>query len=278
VTSPVTYPHATVAGGTAPIAMQCVPASAGDFPIGSTVVTCTATDAQSRTDSCTFSVTVNPPPRIDATRYVAYGDSISDGALGFAPSAVGDPGPEVGYAFKLRSLLIERFTAQEFSVTDEGIGGEFVAQGLARLPGALTRDQPEALLLLEGVNDLNNGRDAAIPRVVSGLRSMVRLARGRGVVVFLATLPPERPGGFRAGAPGSIILVNDQIRPMALAEGAILVDLFHEFEGRLETHIGPDGLHPNDAGYQLMAETFFAAIRARFETAPIVPTFTRRRR
>lgn len=278
VTVPVSYPTPTVVGGAAPVTTQCVPASAGNFPIGSTAVTCTATDARSRTDSCTFSVTVNPPPRIGATRYVAFGDSMSDGVLGFAPFAVGDPGPAVGYAFKLRTLLEQRYTAQLFSVTDEGLGGEAVAQGLARLPGVLARDQPEALLLLEGVNDLNGGRDAAIPGVVSGLRSMVRLARGQGVVVFLATLLPERPGGRRAFAPGSIVPANDQIRLMALAEGAILVDLYQAFESRTETHIGPDGLHPNDAGYTLMAETFFTAVRTRFETPPIVPTFIQRHR
>jgi lysophospholipase L1-like esterase len=278
LTLAVTYPDATVIGGLAPMTMLCEPRSAEPFPIGETVVTCRVSDSQSRTDACTFTVTVEPPPRIGATRFVAFGDSMTEGKLGFVPAAVGDPGPAVGYAFKLRTLLEERYTAQSFSLTDEGFGGERVAEGLARLPGVLARDQPEALLLLEGVNDLNGGRDAAIPRVVSGLRSMVGVARGQGVVVFLATLLPERPGGSRASAPGSIVPANDQIRPMALAEGAILVDLYQVFEGRTETHIGPDGLHPNDAGYQLMAETFFTAVRARFETPPIVPTFRQRRR
>ena len=40
----------------------------------------------------------------------------------------------VGYAFKLRSLLEERYTAQTFSVTDEGNGAERIARGLTRLP------------------------------------------------------------------------------------------------------------------------------------------------
>jgi lysophospholipase L1-like esterase len=279
VTLPVSYPAATVVGGMTPVATQCVPASDDNFPIGSTVVTCTATDARSRTDSCTFSVTVEPPPRIGATRFVAFGDSMTEGKLAlFGPSAIGDPGPPVGYVFKLKALLEGRYTAQQFSLTDEGLGGEITAFGRDRLSGVLMRDQPEVLLLLEGVNDLNGGRDAAIPGLVSNLRSMIRMARSSGVVVLIGTLLPERPGGFRAAAPASIVPANNQIRPMALAEGAILVDLYQAFEGRTETHIGPDGLHPTDAGYTLMAETFFDAVRARFETPPIVPTFTRRRR
>jgi len=271
VALPVTYPAATVVGGAAPVATQCVPASAGSFPIGSTLVTCTATDARNRTDTCTFTVTVNPPPRIRVTRYVAFGDSMTEGKLSFAPMAIGDPGPAVGYVFKLATLLEARYTAQQFSVTDEGLGGEATAMGLDRLSGVLIRDQPEVLLLLEGVNDLNGGRDAAIPGVVSNLRSMIRMARSRGIVVLIGTLLPERPGGFRALAPASILPANNQIRPMALAEGAVVVDLFQVFDGRTDTLLGSDGLHPNDAGYQLMADTFFDAVRAQLETPPFVP-------
>ena len=60
---------------------------------------------------------------------------------------------------------------------------------------------PEVLLLLEGVNDLNGGETHGTTEVVNGLRSMVRLARGRGVVVFVGTLLPQRHGGFRAYRP-----------------------------------------------------------------------------
>jgi lysophospholipase L1-like esterase len=143
---------------------------------------------------------------------------------------------------------------------------------MARLPDVLSRDAPEALLLLEGVNDLNGGRDAAIPAVVDGLRSMVRLARGRGIAVFLGTLLPERPGGFRAFAPASIVPANKLIRDVAIAEGAVLVDLYLTFEGQTDTLLGADGLHPTEGGYQKMAETFFTAVRDRLEVPAIVPT------
>jgi lysophospholipase L1-like esterase len=261
----VAYPAPAVIGGAAPVAMTCSPASPSSFPIGSTNVTCSAKDALNRTDVCSFAVMVTAPPRIGATRFVAFGDSISDGVLGFAPRAVGDPGPPVGYAFKLKTLLADRYTAQTISMTDEGVPGERVNMGVARMPGVLTRDQPEVLLLLEGVNDLNGGGDAAIPTVKAGLTTMVRQARGRGLPVFLATLLPQRPPGQRALAPASIPPANAEIRSIASAEGAILVDLFAAFDGQTGTLLGPDGLHPNDAGYSKMAEVFFEAIRDRLE-------------
>jgi lysophospholipase L1-like esterase len=263
----VTYPPPAVIGGATPVAMTCSPTSPSTFPIGSTNVTCSAVDALSRTDACSFAVIVTAPPRIGATRFVAFGDSISHGVLGLAPKAVGDPGPPVGYPFKLRTLLANRYTAQTISMTDEGLPAESVTMGVTRLPGVLTRDQPEVLLLLEGVNDLNGGRDAAIPTVKAGLTTMVREARGRGLAVFLATLLPQRPPGEppRAKAPASIPPANAEIRAVAAGNGATLVDLFAAFDGQTGTLLGPDGLHPNDAGYQKMAEVFFQAIRDRLE-------------
>ena len=265
----VTYPQVNVVGGLAPMSMGCEPHSDTVFPIGPTTVTCLVSDSQSRTDSCTFSVTVELPPRINATRFVAFGDSMSDGVLGFAPFAVGDPGPPVGYAFKLRTLLEERYTAQTITMTDEGVGGDDIAKGLARLPGALSRDNPEVVMLFIGINNLNGARDAAIPGVIDGLRSMIRMTRDRAMTPLVATFLPQRPGGQRAFAVNSIVPANDQVRAMVAAEGAGLVDLYQAFDGNIDTLIGPDGLHPTEAGYQKIAETFFEAIKSRFESAPI---------
>ena len=84
-------------------------------------------------------------------------------------------------------------------------------------------------------------------------------------------------GGARAFAPRAIVPINDLIRGMAAAEGAVLVDLYPAFEGHVDTLLGADGLHPNEAGYQKMAETFFAAVRGRLEAiSPALPTLSRR--
>jgi len=205
------------------------------------------------------------PPRISATRYVAFGDSQTEGKLGPA-SYHGDPRFPDAYVAVLYSLLTDRYTAQTLEVFDRGVGGEMVQpDGVARLPGVLTTDAPEVLLLLEGVNDLSAGGAGAIPTVISGLRTMIREARGRGITVFIATLLPQRPGGLHARSPALIAPTNDQIRTLAASEGANLVDLYQAFGGSPDPYIDADGLHPTVAGYQKMAATFFDAIRARLE-------------
>ena len=58
----VTYPLATTSGGCAPLNVSCNPPSGSTFPIGTTTVTCSASDSCGQTANCSFKVTVNPPP------------------------------------------------------------------------------------------------------------------------------------------------------------------------------------------------------------------------
>jgi len=180
--------------------------------------------------------------------------------------------PLNSYPADVLTLLAGRYTTQRLSVLDEGVAGEKVSEGRFRLPRVLTSDRPDALLLIEGVNDLNENGVDGITRASNGLQAMVRNARDNGVVVFLATLPPQRPGGFRAYTPTLVEPLNDRIRALAPQEGAVLVDVYRDFNGDVGL-LQADGLHPNVAGYQRMAESFVAAIRKTLEVVPPPSSF-----
>lgn len=279
---PQTYPAPTVVGGATPVSVVCTPSSGSVFPLGKSPVTCVAADSQNRSDRCSFMVTVQTVPMLTATRFVAFGDSITEGALASCPgtSSLGyfnlqddlkflkaSVNVPTSYPTKLQTLLRNRYSTQQPTVLNEGVGGETVEGGVARLPGVLDVDAPHALLLQEGVNNLSGGGSASA--VVNGLRTMIRQARGRGIPVLLGTLLPEREGACRAYTPAAIAPTNDQIRVMAAAEGAVIVDLYQVFNGMTGTLLGPDGLHPNESGYQAIAQTYFDTIRERLEGSPI---------
>src|SRR5262249_19199193 len=142
----VTYGAPTISGGTAPINSSCTPASGTRFPIGSTLVTCSAEDAKRLTASCGFEVQVRAaPPRpvlLSATRFVAFGDSITAGVtatcarvtplMTFAETmqlvqrAVDDPW---AYPNVLQGRLRARYTTQTPTVTNRGTPGEELADG-----------------------------------------------------------------------------------------------------------------------------------------------------
>lgn len=56
----VTYPAPSVSDNCSGVTSNSVPPSGSAFPLGVTVVTCTATDSSGNTNTCSFTVTVNP--------------------------------------------------------------------------------------------------------------------------------------------------------------------------------------------------------------------------
>jgi lysophospholipase L1-like esterase len=225
------------------------------------------TDARARADTCTFALTVTPPPaRLRLTKFVAFGDSITEGKpSNIAPRVLPKQEfPETSYTNVLRSEFRTTYPTQTIEVINEGLGGEKAFDGQTRIYYTVFQAYPfDVLLLLEGVNDLNAG---GMPfDIAVYLRAMVQEARRRGIAVFLATLTPV---GTNQRAAGSIENLNDRIRTIAATEGAVLVDLYRDFGGVTGSLIGGDGLHPTSEGYRRIEESFFRAIRATLEVQP----------
>ena len=132
----------------------------------------------------------------------------------------------------------------------------------------------DALLLLEGTNDLNDGT-ISLSKIREALRADIRHALDAGVQqVFLSTLPPE------FGFGGDMVpAMNDEIRSLAVSEQhVVLIDSYTVLGGQSSTLIGIDGIHPTAAGQQLMADASSAAVQANFEVLPATGALARTRR
>ena len=55
--------------------------------------------------------------------------------------------------------------------------------------------------------------------------------------------------------------LNDIIREHAAARGLPVVEIFEPFENRASELISGDFIHPNDAGYRVMAEAVIATLK-----------------
>jgi lysophospholipase L1-like esterase len=272
----IQYGTPTATSGAPPVSIVCNPPSGATFPVGSTNVSCTATDARQRTDVCSFRISVLAPPRISVTRFASFGDSITWGENGASIVAF-DLGSSIRprvqvqrtYPTVLFQLLAGRYTAQGIVVSNQGLPGENARDRdtQSRFSSVLRTGGFDVVLLMEGSNDLGGGFASA---AIASLRSMVRDAKSRGVKPFIATVPPmdgisccPRRGSAAPLVPG----FNDQIRGIASDEGIPLVDVYAALSPSVSQYIGADGLHPNDAGYAKIGETFFDAVKASLEAS-----------
>lgn len=270
----VSYDPPKISGGSVPVTTACTIASGATLPPGTTDVTCTATDAIARTSQCVFRISVTAVPRLKGTRILAFGDSITAGEVSPpVQSSVHFLDVPNSYPSVLNGLLTARYKAQTITVLNEGISGERVlVTGEGRIEQLVVTHRPDVLIILEGVNGLNDTPDA--PEEISeALRRGVRRAVAQGVpLVLVSTILPGVPGRPKAPKPDAVIDLNAGIRFWASRERAVLVDSYEQFNPMKEVLIGEDGLHPTIEGYRKLAEIFGAAIRTHFEeTAPAGP-------
>jgi lysophospholipase L1-like esterase len=278
----VAYGAATASGGAPPVVVSCTPPSQTVFPIGPTTVTCTAADARQRTSSCTFGITVLTPPTINLTRFAAFGDSMTRGEDGSGSDSAFGTGvrqrplvvlPDAQtYPGVLRQLLATRYTAQSIVVDNQGNPGELANDPAtrSRFSGVVAGGRYQAVLIMEGANDLANRDDRVTDAVIASLRTMINDARSRNVRPYLATIPPQVPGGRRALAWSLIAPFDDKIRALAASESVTLVDVYQAIAANTTQYINDDGEHLTPAGYAKIADTFFATLKDTLERPPAV--------
>jgi lysophospholipase L1-like esterase len=217
-------------------------------------------------------------PRLARTRFLAFGDSLTLGEVttpvsGILPlPSAGQPhiaGPMVvvpaaAYPTQLLSLLNARYVAQRpvTTVINAGKGGEHAHEGAARFSATFSATLPEVVLLWEGVNSLIlYGTDLPL----LALTEMTTEAQARGARVFVANMPPTRPGFRNSQSILRLQEMNEKVKAMAAAQGAVLVNMYDALLPDVDAVIGNDGLHPTEAGYRRIADVFYAAIRAELE-------------
>ena len=106
------------------------------------------------------------------------------------------------------------------SVFNAGRPVERAKLASGRFLAALQRANPEAVIVLEGYNDLLYADPArGIEAVEMGMSAVAAEARNHHARVFISTLSPTKPG--RRHIPlGVIVSANDRLRVVAKGEGA----------------------------------------------------------
>jgi lysophospholipase L1-like esterase len=203
-----------------------------------------------------------------ARTIVAFGDSITDGALSTYAVARGWPGV-------LAQRLAARSKGPVYGIVNAGIGGNRLTQpgaGVAA-PARFDRDVLSIpgvshVIVLEGINDIGSSASAIFGKpsppvsagdLISSYQQILARAHEHGIRAYIGTLLPFRGAFYYSDEKEAIRqTVNAWIRRQSEFDGVI------DFEravsdpaepGRLKPEFDPgDHLHPNDKGYRAMAE------------------------
>ncbi len=170
----------------------------------------------------------------DPNTVVAMGDSIT--AL--------EGGNTTTYPQILASITGKR-------VINEGRGGATSDDGLSKVQRVLNQHHPGYVLVLYGANDIirSTGRD----NIIENLTSIINAIKNNKSVPIIATLTPMYYSHELFD--GATKEINVRIRQLAVELDCDLADLEEAF-GTDTSYMLDDGLHPNDAGLNVIAEVF----------------------
>lgn len=191
---------------------------------------------------------------------VAMGDSTTAGTPGFEspreapPSGRGDITSQYGY------WLMKAHPG--WQVVNQGVNGQRSDEIAARFEADVIARKPQVVVIVAGVNDVYQGRDAQ--HVIDQLEAMYRRAEAAGLAIVAGSIIPYNSATADQNA--RMHRINEWIRGRASGDPRMrFVDTRHAVAAadnpdRLIS--SPDGLHPDAAGYHRMADAIAPAIES----------------
>lgn len=191
-----------------------------------------------------------PAPAPNELRVVFMGDSITEG-WGMKGT---NGAPDRGVFFPGKPYV------------NRGISGQTSPQMLVRFRQDVIDLKPKVVVILAGTNDIaeNTGK-MTLEETAGNITSMSELARANRIrVVLCSTLPASDFSWHKGLQPApKIRQLNAWIKDYAAKNGFVYVDYYSPManaEGGLKSELSPDGVHPNAAGYAIMAPLAEAGI------------------
>ncbi|HKM84137.1 MAG TPA: GDSL-type esterase/lipase family protein [Candidatus Acidoferrum sp.] len=191
-----------------------------------------------------------PAPAPGEARVVFMGDSITEGWGQHGAT----PPPDRAAFFPGKPYV------------NRGISGQTTPQMLVRFRQDVIELKPKVVVLLAGTNDIaeNTGK-MTLEETEGNLASMSEIARANEIGVVLCSVLPASDFRWHKGlepAP-KVKALNAWIKEYAAKNGFVYVNYYSRMansEGGLGPELSPDGVHPNKAGYGIMAPLAEAGI------------------
>lgn len=145
------------------------------------------------------------------------------------------------------------------SYVNRGISGQTTPQMLVRFRADVINLKPKVVIILAGTNDIaGNTGPSTIEMIADNIMSMAELAKSNNIKVILCSVLPVFDYSWKPGLnpSGKIIALNKLIRDYSEENDIVYLDYFKQMvneKNGLKDELTYDGVHPNEAGYDVMA-------------------------
>ncbi|MFW0181821.1 SGNH/GDSL hydrolase family protein [Rothia sp. CCM 9417] len=194
--------------------------------------------------------------RDESIRYVALGDSLSEG--------VGDDAPD-------RPNGVRGWTdrvAEQFMLADpQALYANLAIRGRLLVPIIEEQLEPALELKPNLVSLIGGGNDSLRPgfdvdALIQHYDAAFKTLRDENIEVFTMTGFDPGPKGFFSGNRARVALFNELLREVAEDRGVAIVDYWRMRELRDLRYWAPDRLHMNPAGHTLVARRALETLSA----------------
>lgn len=188
-----------------------------------------------------------PGPKAGTRRVVLFGDSITE------------------FWEKIRPQVF-----QKQGWIGRGISGQTTAQALLRFRHDVINLQPTTVVITLGTNDIaENTGPFRFEYTLGNLQTMIEMAQAQGIQVILTTILPADRFAWRPTITDSAVKIskmNAALQQLAMQNNVTFLDYHTPLKtktGGLPENLAPDGVHPNEAGYQRMEALLIPILSAK---------------
>jgi lysophospholipase L1-like esterase len=182
-------------------------------------------------------------------------------------AAVGLPGPKENRVVFLGDSITDYWKLADYfpgkPYLNRGVDGQSTPEMLVRFRQDVINLHPKVLVVLAGTNDVAGVTGLAHNEdIEANYASMAELARAHNIRVVFASLLPvynytqDSKESFALRPRERILALNRWLKDYCAKNGLVYLDYFSavvDQQGMLRRNISDDGLHPNAAGYKIMA-------------------------
>ena len=142
---------------------------------------------------------------------------------------------------------------------NRGISGQTTPQMLVRFAQDVVALKPRIVVVLAGTNDIAGNTGPATPQMIEdNYAAMAAIARSNDIRIVFASILPAKVYPWRSGIQPvpAIREVNAWLKAYCAREKLVYLDYYSamaDADGGMRTGLSSDGVHPNSAGYAVMA-------------------------